>query len=106
TDPAIVAQQEARFRQMKSICDAAGARLEVVVFPFFGAWGQDYRFDACHDVVAAGWRKVGVEVIDLRGAYRGISGADLAVSRLDSHPNERAHAIAAQVILDRVFSRR
>lgn len=104
-DPSILARQELRFRKMKAVCDAAGARLDVIVFPFFATWGDGYRFDACHDAVLAAWRRAGVEAIDLREAYRGIDGAELVVSRIDSHPNSRAQEIAARVVLERVIRR-
>lgn len=103
-DPALMARQAERFRQMAEVCRASGMRLDVVVFPFLSGWGENYRFDAAHDRVAAAWKSAaGVDVIDLRDAYRGIPGDQLVVNRFDAHPNARAHAIAAQTILARVF---
>jgi hypothetical protein len=102
-DPRIWDQQCAQFRRMKDFCDAAKIRLDVVVFPFFAQWGEKYEFDSCHERVAQAWKRLGVDVVDLREAYRGIPASELVVGRFDGHPNERAHAIAARVILDRVF---
>jgi hypothetical protein len=102
-DPKIWAVQRAQFAHLADACRAASVRLDVVVFPFFSDWGDRYRYDRCHDLVVSDWKKLGVPAIDLRGAYRGIPGPDLVVNRLDSHPNERAHAIAARVCLDAAF---
>lgn len=106
SDRAMMAQQTERFRRMKSVVAESGKRLDVVVFPLFGTWGPGYEFDACHEQVAAAWKSVGVDVIDLREAYRGIPGAELVASRFDSHPGTRAHGIAARVVADRLFLRR
>jgi hypothetical protein len=102
-DPEIWGRQCAQFRRLKDVCDAASIRLDVVVFPFFSQWGPKYEFDSCHDRVAEAWKRLGVDVIDLRAAYRGIPSDELVVNRCDGHPNERAHEIAARVILDRAF---
>ena len=56
--------------------------------------------------MVAAWKALGVTAIDLRDVYRGIPASDLVVNRFDSHPNERAHRIAAQAVLDRLFSER
>lgn len=102
-DPQIWARQCERFRLIAMRCRAASVRLVVVVFPFLHDWGPSYRFDGCHDRVVEAWQKLGVQVIDLREAYRGIPGSELVANRLDAHPNARAHEIAARTILDRVF---
>ena len=103
-DPVVLRQQTERFRRMAEACRTASVPLDVVVFPLFHAWGADYRFDACHDRVAAAWKSAGIDVIDLRDAYRGIAGENLVVNRCDAHPNARAHDIAARAVFDRAFS--
>jgi lysophospholipase L1-like esterase len=105
-DPAIFDRQRARFRRIADACRRAPMRLDVVVFPMFSQWGESYRFDVCHDRVAAAWKELGVDAIDLRAAYRGIAGTDLAVNRFDGHPNERAHEIAARTVMERAFGGR
>jgi lysophospholipase L1-like esterase len=102
-DPRLWARQCAQFQEIAETCRAASIRLDVFVFPFFHAWGPQYRFDALHDKVLEGWRRVGIEAIDLREAYRGIPGEELVAGRYDAHPNARAHEIAAKVVLERVF---
>jgi lysophospholipase L1-like esterase len=105
-DPRVFGAQCDRFKRIADTCKRASIRLDVVVFPFFSDWGEKYRFDSCHDRVAGAWKRLGVDVIDLREAYRGIPAADLYVSRFDGHPNARAHDIAARTILERVFPER
>ena len=102
-DERIMARHTAQFREMRQTTLAAGVRLDVVVFPMFAEWGPSYRFDPCHESVARAWSSVGVDVLDLREAYRGIPASDLVVNRLDGHPNEKALAIAATTILTRLF---
>jgi lysophospholipase L1-like esterase len=102
-DPRIFAAQADRFRRISETCRASAIRLDVVVFPFFTGWGDGYEFDFAHDHVAEAWRELGVPVVDLREAYRGIAGADLMVNRFDGHPNARAHEIAAKTIVERIF---
>jgi hypothetical protein len=102
-DPKIWTAQRAQFRHIAETCRAASIRLHVVVFPFFSQWGPRYPFDSCHDRVAEAWTSLGIDVVDLRDAYRGIAGPDLVVDRFDAHPNERAHRIAARAVLARAF---
>jgi len=105
-DPRIMALQTERFREMKELADGGKVRLDVVVFPMFSRWGEGYPFDAAHDRVALAWKSVGVDVVDLREAYRGIPGTELVVNRFDGHPNARAHAIAARAVVERLFPKR
>jgi hypothetical protein len=102
-DPDVWGRQTAQFRRIVETCRAASVRLDVVVFPFFSQWGEGYPFDGCHDLVAQAWRELGVNVIDLRDAYRGVPAEDLVVNRFDAHPNERAQEIAARAVLERAF---
>jgi hypothetical protein len=102
-DPAIFARQRAQFRRIADVCRGAGMRLTVVVFPMFALWREGYPFAPCHDLVEAAWKELGVEVIDLRAACRGIPGEELVANRFDGHPNARAHEIAAREILARAF---
>jgi hypothetical protein len=39
-----------------------------------------------------------IPVLDLEPTFRTHAGENLVVSRFDAHPNERAHAIAAEAI--------
>lgn len=99
----IWAAQEAQFAELAELCRRASVRLDVVVFPFYSDWGPAYRFDSCHEQIAAAWAKLGVEVIDLRERCRGRTSEELVVNRFDGHPSVLAHEIAAQAVLERMF---
>lgn len=92
-----------RFAQIAQVCRAASMQLDVVVFPMFSDWGDSYRYESCHDKLAAAWTALGVNDLDLREAYRGVPKDALVVNRFDGHPNARAQEIAAWTILDRLF---
>ena len=101
--PESFAPQTARFHELVRLCSDHGARLDVIVFPLLSHWEEPYPYDALHERVAGAWREAGVEVVDLRDAWRGHSRADLRVNALDHHPNERAHRLVAELILQRLF---
>ncbi len=103
-DDDIWSRQEQRIRALGAYCGEAGIALDVVVFPLFNSWGGDYPFDPAHDRVVAAFESTGARVLDLRASYEGIAGSDLVVNRYDAHPNERAHGLAADAIIERFFS--
>ncbi|MBX7166241.1 MAG: SGNH/GDSL hydrolase family protein [Pirellulales bacterium] len=70
----------------------------VVIFPFFHQLNGAYPFQALHERVAEVCREAGVSYLDLRAAYGAYAGPELWVDPTDQHPNEVAHAIAAQAI--------
>ena len=72
--------------------------LLVVIFPFFIELDGDYPFQPIHDIVSAFCRSEGIHVLDLRDVFRGYNGPELWVHPTDQHPNEIAHAIAADAI--------
>ena len=65
-----------------------------------------YPFPEVHAKVARGRRGAGARVVDLLPAYRGLRWELLVVDGADDeHPNEIAHRIAANVILQRARRR-
>ena len=102
-DPGVWARQQQRFESIAATCRGSSAGLDVVVFPFVGRWGPDYRFHAAHDALTAAWTALGARVVDLRTTYQGMDAEDLVVGRYDAHPNERAHALAAEAIARQLF---
>jgi hypothetical protein len=83
-----------------AMTEKRGIALLVVIFPFFYELDGDDPFGPIHDVVRAHCESRGIDVLDLRSAYRGYSGPELWVHPTDQHPNEIAHEIAATAILD------
>ncbi len=105
-DEAIWGQQTARFRRIAALCRDRRVRLDVVVFPMFGSWGEEYPFHRAHERVVATWEGLGVNVVDLRETYSGMPAEDLTAGRYDAHPNEAAHQLAAKAIWRGVFGGR
>lgn len=74
----------------------------LVVFPIFDSPMDDsYSYRDLHDKMREVGRSLEIPVLDLLEAYRGIDVYRLAVEPFaDAHPNELAHRIAADTILD------
>jgi len=74
-----------------------GVPLVLVIFP--NLWElDDYPFAEVHAKVAAVGRRLGLPVLDLHDAFRGRDGPSLWVHPANQHPNEEAHAIAAEAL--------
>ncbi len=71
-----------------------------VVFPLFGIpMDESYPFYALHEKVEQFMRGLGVPVLDVSAAYKGIPLDRLQViPGVDRHPNEIAHRMAAEEI--------
>lgn len=80
---------------------AAGrsAAFGLVVFPILADLGRAYPFEAVCQRVESFAAGRGIAAMSLLPAFRGQNAAELWVSPYDQHPNERAHAIAAEAIL-------
>jgi len=74
----------------------------VTIFPLFGnPLDERYPFTEIHAKVAAAGSAAGATVVDLLPAYRGLRWEVLVVNGpLDEHPNEIAHRIAADTLLE------
>lgn len=75
---------------------ADGADLAVVVFTN----GADPAWDRLSVSADATAQELGVPILNLRDALASEDPAALVVHPVDSHPNERAHRIAAEEIVD------
>lgn len=74
----------------------------LLVFPIFDSPMDDsYSYGALHDKMRKTGQSLGIPVLDLLAAYRGVDVYRLAVAPYtDAHPNELGHRIAADTILD------
>lgn len=74
----------------------------LLVFPIFDSPMDDsYQYATLHDKMGEVGQSLGVPVMDLFEAYRGVDVYRLAVvPYTDAHPNELGHRIAADTILD------
>ena len=91
-------QQKKRLTELRDLVHARGAELLVVTFPFIHALGSDYSYAAVHQQLDAHWQSLDVPHLDLLDTYRGQTPAQLRVNKYDAHPNEAAHAMAAEAI--------
>lgn len=76
-----------------------GARFAVVTFPWMRLLLAGETEPRMHAVLDRFWRERGIPHLDLLPLFREHDPADLVVSRRDTHPNERAHALAAEAIV-------
>ena len=91
-------QQQQRLKEFRDLVQSHGGRLSVVTFPFFQTLGPNYEYQFVHDELDQWWRELRVPHLDLLTVYRGLPPKKLVVNRFDAHPNEYAHALAADAI--------
>jgi hypothetical protein len=84
--------------QLREFCQDRGIDLRVVIFPFLHNLGPEYPFTAAHEQLAEYFRQANVPCLDLLPTLLAHAGEGLTVNRFDAHPNERAHALAAEAI--------
>jgi lysophospholipase L1-like esterase len=87
-----------KFEEVRRLCADNAIDLRVAIFPFLHNLGPGYPFADAHRLIVAYCREAGLPVVDLRPVLEPHVGEGLVVSRFDSHPNERAHALAAEAI--------
>jgi hypothetical protein len=85
---------------MRRECRYNHAELRVVIFPFLSTLGKDDPFAPMFDKLIAHCGSEEIPCLDLRPVLQAHSGEGLWVNRFDAHPNERAHALAAEAILE------
>ncbi|MSU59283.1 MAG: SGNH/GDSL hydrolase family protein [Pedosphaera sp.] len=91
-------QQKERLKALKQEVESNGGHLVVVTFPFLHAVGPDYEFQPLHDSLNQFWREQKVPHLDLLPIYKNTPARKLTVNSFDAHPNEYAHALAADAI--------
>ena len=84
--------------ELKDYCAAKKIDLRIVIFPFLHNLGPDYPFDAAHERIAEYCREARLPCLDLKPVLLPHVEEGLTVNRFDAHPNERAHALAAQAM--------
>jgi lysophospholipase L1-like esterase len=91
-------QQQQRLKAFRDLVESHGGRFAVVTFPFFQALGPHYEYQFMHDELNQCWRALKVPHLDLLSVYQALPPGKLMVSRSDPHPNEAAHALAADAL--------
>ena len=92
-------RMQAKLDAVRSLCQDHNSELRIVVFPFLHNLGPDYQFLEAHRKIIEYGRKREVPVLDLEPVLSPHVAEGLRVNRFDAHPNERAHALAAQAIV-------
>ncbi len=96
---------KADLREMKRATGEKGVALLVVVWPVFVELDADYPYAAKHHLLVEACEKLGVPVLDLLPAFRGIDATTLWASRDDHHPNPIAQQRVAEVVLENLLGR-
>lgn len=86
-------------REAKALSIRHDFALALVVFPVLWQLDGDYPFAGIHSRISATARRLGIPVLDLLPAFRGRDAESLWVHPTNQHPNEEAHAIAAEALL-------
>jgi len=97
-DPKIWGFQQQQLESIIQRCRDRDITLRVVLLPFIMTTGQKYDAVALHRSLDNFFKAMGVDVLDLLPAISNIDRKTLIVNQLDSHPNEKAHAIFAEAI--------
>jgi hypothetical protein len=91
-------RQKLQLVAFRDLVKAHGGRVLVVTFPFLDAVSPQYKFQFIHDQLNAFWSEAKVPHLDLLPVYRDLAPNRITVSRHDAHPNEYAHALAADAM--------
>jgi lysophospholipase L1-like esterase len=87
----------ARLRNLRTLADHDGFRIVAMIFPLLHQL-QEYPLEPEREEVRKGFVDAGIAVVDLLDSYRAYKAPDLWVHVVDPHPNEIAHAMAAERI--------
>jgi hypothetical protein len=85
-------------REMARRTKERGARFLLMLWPLFVDLDGAYPFQPVHDAVRRACLEAGIEQLDLLDAFRGRASDTLWVHAVDRHPNEVAHARAADAL--------
>jgi hypothetical protein len=92
------ARQQQRLNDFCTMVQTNGGQVTAVTFPFLHALGDNYEYEFAHEQLEQHWRAAGIPHLDLLPLYRETPKERLIVNRLDPHPNEYAHQLAAEAI--------
>ncbi len=84
--------------QLRETCKYRGTRLAIVAFPFLHDLGTEDSFSVAHEQLGKYCQTHDTPFLDLRPALAPHVSEGLVVNRFDSHPNPRAHELAAAAL--------
>jgi lysophospholipase L1-like esterase len=88
----------AKLSQLNRECKQGHADFRMVIFPFLHDLKGPDSFHEARARLASFCKSEKIPLLDLDPIFRQHAGENLMVSRFDAHPNERAHAIAAEAM--------
>ena len=88
-----------KLKKMDAWCRTNHARLHVMIFPFLTSLGDSDPFTPAYELLETYCREEGIACTNLTPVMTAHRSEGLVVSRFDSHPNARAHALAAETFL-------
>lgn len=94
-----------KLSELHKWCRIHDAELQLVIFPFLTTLGPDNPFASAYATLEAECSNQGIACCNLTTTMTDHRSEGLVVSRFDSHPNPRAHALAAQAILPSIRER-
>jgi len=87
-----------KLEELHEFCLERKIDLRIVVFPFLHNLGEHYPFDQAHERIGEFCRQAKIPYLDLKPVLAPHVSEGLTVNPFDAHPNERAHALAAEAI--------
>jgi hypothetical protein len=91
-------RQTVRLKAMRDLVRNQSGALCVVTFPYPSLLGPSYNFRDVHRRLDELWRSMGIAHLDLLSVYEPYGPRRLCVNASDAHPNECAHALAADAL--------
>ena len=99
-------EQVKQLDELRHWCSDSETPLLVALFPFLTNLGPEYPFEEAHRKLRDYFARHQVPCLDLLETFRAHRNERLVVNRFDAHPNERAHALAAEAIWDNLLEDR
>jgi lysophospholipase L1-like esterase len=97
-------ESERALRDIIATCRERGIPCIVVLFPLLYELSDVYPFRAVHERVGEVVAGAGGEFIDLLPRLAGQNPAGLIVHPTDPHPNETVHALAGELVAEKIAS--
>jgi hypothetical protein len=92
-------KQKARLKTLRDFIHARGGKLVVITFPFLD-YGESYPCEHVHQQLGEFWEEQKVPHLDTLSLFRAKPAKEWIVNAYDRHPNEQAHALVGEALMD------
>jgi hypothetical protein len=92
-----------KIAQLQDECRENHVDFRMVIFPFLNNLGPEYPFHKAHQRLVEFCEERKIPVLDLEPILTRHIGERLTVNRFDAHPNERANAIVAEALKEKLL---